>query len=230
VQMMNIDCQEVASAEEVDARGWLNILWMSSMWLISSSNGISSNCMLSRPQCVISSSNCKGLSHPQTNTTGGCSVRDIMNLHRTQLHALIAELAPIAQLAHMRDFDHLSGAGEDVLGLPVRDAHVAGNDLLQVDTVMCDMEARSRQYLVGAIVPCKQGALRQLQWLNGSHSPLSLCAHTHTRTRAHMHTHTHTVNAYPFARAHTHAHTHTHTVMFEQELPAQDWIISSYMN
>jgi hypothetical protein len=173
MQMMNIDCQEVASAEEVDARGWLNILWMSSMWLISASNGC-------------------------------CSIRHIMTLHRSRLQALIAELAPIAKLAHMKDFDHVSGADEDALGLPVRDAHVAGNDLLEVDKVMCDMEARSRQYLVGALVPCKQGALRQLQWLNGSHSPLSLCAHVCMRARA---------------------HTQSHTVMFEQELPAQGWII-----
>jgi hypothetical protein len=182
MQMMKVDCQEVASAEEVDARGWLNAIWTSSMWLISASHD-------------------------------GCCIRDVMALHHARLQTLIAELAPIAQRAHMRDFSVTNGLGEEADIAPIRGAmgaHVAGNDLLGVDMVMSDIQARSRQYRVGAHVPCKQEALRQVRWLNGF-SPALTCPYPIMRTRP-----THTcvctrTHARTHARTHTHTHTHTHT-------------------
>jgi len=38
LEIMKVDCEEVSSGEELDARAWVQLIWESSMWLLSATN------------------------------------------------------------------------------------------------------------------------------------------------------------------------------------------------
>ena len=38
LEIMKVDCEEVSSGEELDARAWVQLIWESSMWLMSATN------------------------------------------------------------------------------------------------------------------------------------------------------------------------------------------------
>ena len=38
LEIMKVDCEEVSSTEELDARAWVQLIWESSMWLLSATN------------------------------------------------------------------------------------------------------------------------------------------------------------------------------------------------